>query len=115
MRQLWPHLLENFMKTITLPLLAAVAIGVLTIGSAGAMPFSTNNGSAVLGEGLVQDIRVVCNRNGNCWNTSRYHSVRRGYSPGYYNRRGYYAEPGYGYYRGPRVGIGIGPLGFGLY
>jgi hypothetical protein len=109
------------MKTITLPLLAVVALGVVTIGSAGAMPFSTNNGSAALNERLVQDVRVVCNRNGNCWNTGRYRSARRAYSSGYYNqsgyynRRGYYAEPGYGYYRGPRVGIGIGPLGFGLY
>jgi hypothetical protein len=103
------------MKTITLPLLAAVAIGVVTIGSAGAMPFSTNNGLAALNERLVQDVRVVCNRNGNCWNTGRYRSARRAYSSGYYNRRGYYAEPSYGYYRGPRVGIGIGPLGFGLY
>ena len=104
------------MKTITLPLLAAVAIGAITIGSAAAMPFSTDNGSATLGESLVQDVRVVCNRNGNCWNTGgRYRSARRAYSPGYYNRPGYYAQPGYGYYRGPRVGIGIGPLGFGMY
>jgi hypothetical protein len=42
--------------------------------------------------------------------------VRRGYSPGYYDRRGYYAEPNYGYYRGPRVGVSVGPLGFfGVY
>lgn len=103
------------MKTLTLPLLAAVAIGAITIGSASAMPFSTNNGSAALGESLVQDVRIVCNRNGNCWNTSRYRSARRGYSPGYYDRRAYYAEPSYGYYRGPRVGVGIGPFGFGMY
>ena len=103
------------MKNITLPLLAAVAIGAITIGSATAMPFSANNGTAVLNESLVQDVRVVCNRNGNCWNTSRYRSARRAYSPGYYNRPGYYAQPGYGYYRGPRVGVGIGPFGFGVY
>jgi hypothetical protein len=107
------------MKTFRLPLLAAVAMGALagafTIRSAGAMPFSSNN-SAVQGESLVQDVRVVCNRNGNCWNTGpRYRSVRRSYAPGYYGRPGYYAEPRYGYYGGPRVGVGIGPFGFGMY
>jgi hypothetical protein len=111
------------MKTFRLPLLAAVAVasmgtfaGAFMIGSAGAMPFSSN--TAVQGEGLVQDVRVVCNRNGNCWNTDRrYRSVRRGYAPGYYDRPSYYAEPryGYGYYGGPRVGVGVGPFGFGIY
>jgi hypothetical protein len=112
------------MKTFRLPLLAAVAVvasmgtlaGALTIGSAGAMPFSSN--TAVQSESLVQHVRVVCNRNGNCWNTDRrYRSVHRGYAPGYYDRPAYYAEPryGYGYDRGPRVGVGVGPFGFGLY
>ena len=105
------------MKNLTLPLLAAVAIGAITMGSASAMPFSTNNGSAALSESLVQDVRVVCNRRGNCWNTGRYRATRRYYSPGYYDRPAYYASPGYGYYGygGPRVGVGIGPFGFGLY
>ena len=71
------------MKIITLPLLAAVATAALTIGSAAAMPFSTSNGAAVLNESLVQDVRVVCNRHGNCWNTNRYRSSRRSYSSGY--------------------------------
>jgi hypothetical protein len=106
------------MKTFRLPLLAAVAMvtsmgaltGALTISSAGAMPFSSS--TAVQGESLVQDVRVVCNRNGNCWNTDRrYRSVRRGY----YDRPAYYAEPRYGYYGGPRVGVGVGPIGFGIY
>ena len=110
------------MNTFRLPLLGAVAVGALmgaiTIGSAGAMPFSSNAGSALQGESLVQDVRVVCNRNGACWNNNRrYRSVRRGYGPGYYQRPGYYAEPsyGYGYYGGPRVGVGVGPFGFGLF
>jgi hypothetical protein len=108
------------MNPFRLPLLAAVAMGALvgafTIGSVGAMPFSSN--TAVQGESLVQDVRVVCNRNGNCWNTDRrYRSVRRGYAPGYYERPAYYAEPrhGYGYYGGPRIGVGVGPVGFGIY
>jgi hypothetical protein len=103
------------MKTFTLPLVVAVAIGAITVGSASAMPFSTN-GSAGLNESLVQDVRVVCDRRGNCWNNNRrYRSARRYYSPGYYDRPAYYASPSYGYYGGPRVGIGIGPFGFGMY
>jgi len=106
------------MKTFRSPLLAAVAMSalacILTIDSSGAMPFSNN--TVVQGGSLVQDIRVVCNRNGNCWNTDRrYRSVRRGYGPGYYERPGYYAEPRSGYYGGPRIGVGVGPVGFGIY
>ena len=112
------------MKTFRLPLLAAVAMvasmgalaGAFTTGSAGAMPFSSN--TAVPATSLVQDVRVVCNRNGRCWNTDRrYRSVRRDYAPGYYDRPGYYAEPRYGngYYDGPRVGVGVGPFGLGIY
>ena len=102
------------MKTFTLPLLAAVAIGSITIGSATAMPFSANNATAVLDESLVQNVRVVCDRRGRCWNTGR--RSARYQSRGYYSRPGYYAEPGYRYYRsGPRVGVGIGPFGFGMY
>ena len=103
------------MKTITLPLLAAAALGAITIGSAGAMPFSTNNGSAALGESLVQDVRVVCDRNGRCWNTNRYRSSNRGY----YDRPAYRSYRGYGYDRGydrrPGVGVTVGPFGFGTY
>jgi len=103
------------MKTFTLPLLAAVALSAVTIGSAGAMPFSTNNGSLAQSENLVQDVRMVCNRNGNCWNTNS--GYRRGYSQRYYDRRSYHRGYGYdrGYHRGPRVGVGVGPFGFGVY
>jgi hypothetical protein len=120
------------MKNITLTLLAAVAIGAVSIGSASAMPFN-NVSAALLGESHVLDVRLVCDRYRRCYNTGRAHrSVRRpayygegsyaavpgyGYAvPGYgYAAPGYgYAAPGYGYYGGPGVGIGIGPFGFGL-
>jgi hypothetical protein len=110
--------MENFMKTFTLPLLAAVAIGAITMGSATAMPFSANNETIGLNEGLVQNVRIVCDRRGRCWNTrrsARYQSRAYYAQPGYYGRPGYYAEPTYGYYGGPRVGVGIGPFGFGMY
>ncbi|MEI8150562.1 MAG: hypothetical protein WCG92_03065 [Hyphomicrobiales bacterium] len=99
------------MKMMPLTLFAAAAIGAITIGSATAMPFSANTGAAVVADGLVQDVRVVCNRRGNCWNTGpRYRTGRyyRGYD------RGYYRDRGYGYRRGPHLGIGVGPVGVGV-
>ena len=100
------------MKNITLTLLAAAAIGTVSFGSASAMPF--NNLSAALGESPVQDVRIVCDRNGQCFNTNR-RQTRRTYAPRYYNGPGYHYGPRYGYYAGPRVGIGIGPFGFGTW
>ena len=101
------------MKNITLTLLAAAAIGAVSIASASAMPFS--GASPTLGENDVQNVRIVCKRNGYCYNTRRtYRSARRYYAPGYYNG-GYYGGPGYGYYGRPHVGIGIGPFGFGVW
>jgi hypothetical protein len=108
------------MKTITLALFAAAAIGAGSIGSASAVPF--NNVPAALGESHVQDVRVVCGRYHRCYNTRRgYRSSRSyygagdyNYAPGYYNR-GYYGGSRYGYYGGPRVGVGIGPFGVGVW
>ena len=105
------------MKNIRLTLLAAAAIGAVSIGSASAMPF--NNVTAAPGESLVQDVRVVCDRYQRCWNTNArrtYRAARPYYDDSYsYNNRGYYGGPGYGYYSGPRVGIGVGPFGFGVF
>ena len=113
------------MKNITLTLLAAAAIGAVSIGGASAMPF--NNVSAALGESHVQDVRVVCDQYRRCYNTGRayrsarpYYAPRYDNSPAYYGGRSYdtdygYAAPGYGYYGRPRMGIGIGPFGFGVY
>ena len=105
------------MTNLKLTLLAAAAIGAVSIGGASAMPF--NKMSAPLGENYVQDVSVVCNLNGRCYNTRRTYrrsySYGPGYAPGYYNNGGYYARPAYGYYDGPRVGIGLGPFGFGIW
>jgi hypothetical protein len=109
------------MTNLKLTLLAAAAIGAVSIGGASAMPFS--KAPAAIGDSHVQDIRVVCDDNGRCYNTRR--TYRRsyshgpGYAPGYYNNGynngGYYARPSYGYYDGPRVGIGLGPIGLGIW
>lgn len=110
------------MKNATLSLLAAAAIGAISIGSASAMPASNLAG---LGDSQLQDVRVVCDRLGQCWNTNRraHRSSQRYYAPQYdngyygngYNSYGYYGGPGYGGYNRPGVGIGVGPFGFGLY
>jgi hypothetical protein len=112
-------------KNVTLSFLAAAAIGTISIGSVSAMPA---NNLAGLGESHFQDVRLVCDRYGRCYNTRRaYRSYSyaqpyygggyySGYGPGYYSggyAPGYYG-PGYGYYGGPRVGIGVGPFGFGV-
>ncbi len=109
------------MKTVTMTLLAAAAIGgVFAAGSASAMPFNTL--SPAEGESPVQDVRMVCDQRGRCYNTRRNyrsvrpHSVQRGYR---YDRPAYYrggpsygyTSPNYGHYNRPGIGIGIGPAG----
>jgi len=108
------------MKNVTLSLLAAAAMGAVSIGSGSAMPVSNLAG---LSETHVKDVRLVCDRFGRCYNTRR--AYRPYYAQGYYGQPrygyygqpgyGYYGQPGYGYYGGPRVGVGIGPLGFGIW
>jgi hypothetical protein len=100
------------MTKLKLTLLAAAAIGAISISSASAMPL--NDVSAAPGASLVQEVRVVCNDYGRCYNTRRARSVRsRAQHNEYYDGRpvyGYYGDRGYGY-GGPGVAIGIGPLG----
>ena len=57
------------MKNVTLSLLAAAAIGAISIGSVSAMPV---NNLAGLGENHFQDVRLVCDRFGRCYNTRRW-------------------------------------------
>lgn len=99
------------MRRFSLALLAASAIGAVSIGSASAMPFA-NPASAQ--ESLVQDVRVVCDRAGRCYNTNR--NARRYVAPrarhGYNN--GYRDNRAHGYHSGPSVGIGVGPGGVGV-
>jgi hypothetical protein len=102
------------MRVFSLALLAASAIGAVSIGSATAMPFAN---PAPAHESLVQDVRVVCDRNGRCYNTNR--NAKRYYAPHTqrYGYRGnnYRGNRAYGYHRGgPGVGIGVGPVGIGI-
>ena len=95
------------MKNIRLTLLAAAAMGVASIGGASAMPFS--NLSA---ENFVQDVRVVCDQYGRCYNTRSNRRERQYDEPRRYNSGVYYDSPRYRYHDGPSVGVGIGPFGF---
>ena len=100
------------MRVFSLALLAASAIGAVSIGSASAMPFA-NPVSAQ--ESLIQDVRVVCDRFGRCYNTNR--NARRYHAPRahrYGYRSGYRGDRAYGYHRGPSVEIGVGPVGVGI-
>lgn len=102
------------MKNISLALLAAATMGAVSISGASAMPF----GSSPLGESLVQDVRVVCDRFGRCYDTRPSNRVRTYHAPRYYDRPAYYgSHRGYdrGYYSGPRVGVGIGTFGVGAW
>jgi hypothetical protein len=105
------------MKNLTLTLLAAAAIGAISMGTASAMPIS--HMATARGDSLVQDVRLVCDRYHRCYDNHRAYRGRP-YAQRYYGRPTYYAqpgyvEPGYGYYGGPRVGIGIGPFGLGVF
>ena len=96
------------MRSIRLTLLAAAAMGAVSIGGASTMPF--NSGLAAPGASLVQDVRLVCDRFGQCYETRRSNRSRSYYAPREYNRPAYYG----GYHGGPRVGVGIGPGGIGV-
>jgi hypothetical protein len=104
------------MKNITLTLLAAAAIGAVSLGSATAMPFSSV--SPALGQSDVENVRVVCDQYGRCYNTNRraYRSSQRYHAPRHYNN-GYYNNGYYnnGYYGRPHVGVGVGPVQFGIF
>ena len=77
-------------KNMTLSLLVAAAVGAISIGPVSAMPTTHLAG---LGESHLQDVRLVCDRFGRCYNTRSAYSSRP-----YYARR-YYGQPGYYIYR----------------
>ena len=105
------------MNNVTRTLFAAVAIGVVSIGSASAMPLDRL--SPALAVSNAQNVRIVCDENGQCYNTARTNrSIRRHQALRYYDDSQYYAGPQHGYFAAPQyqqyapfVGVGIGPFG----
>jgi hypothetical protein len=94
---------------------------VLSIGAASAMPFGIE--SPASGASLVQEAGLACDRNGRCYDTNRrarasqrYYAPRQyGYNSGYDGYSRGYAQPYYGAYGPPAVGIGVGPFGVGVF
>ena len=100
--------------------ISCVAIGVGALLSSGANAAPLQVSPSVLPDNGVENVRLVCDEYGRCYNTRRGRRVvvqeyggSYGYAPraGYVERRGYYD----GYYGGgPSVGIGVGPGGVGF-
>ncbi len=95
------------MTNFKLSLLAAAALGAVSIGSASAMPLGT---TPAAGESTIQNARVVCDQWGRCYETRNQHRSSRHYSSyddGYrHNRRGY---------RNSNRVVGFGPFGIWTY
>lgn len=87
------------MKHLRLTLFASAAIGLATIVSASAAPAGI---TPALNESSTQNVRLVCDQWGRCYETRRnrhrgYNNRHRGYDDGYYRQR---------------RGYGFGPFGF---
>jgi hypothetical protein len=97
-------------------LIASLALGagaLLATTSANAAPLS--NGFAVMPDNGIENVRMVCDEFGHCYRThgGRRVVIERGYGDSYYTPRERYIEHR-GYYDGPSVGVGIGPVGIGV-
>jgi hypothetical protein len=94
----------------------AVGAGALFATAASAAPLA--NGIAIVPDNGIENVRMVCDQYGRCWQNRASRRViiqdSYNYAPReeYVQRRGYYND---GYYNGgPSVGIGIGPGGVGI-
>jgi hypothetical protein len=92
------------MKTLAIALLAGAA--ALSAGSARASDVYVSDGYA--NPDLVQQVRLVCDENGNCYRTRGGARVIVRDSYNYAPRERYYERRTYrGYDDGPRAGVGI--------
>jgi hypothetical protein len=93
------------MKKFILTIIAGLA---LLTSAAGAAPLNPGAiGSSELSN--VEQVRLVCNEYGRCWQTRGPRYVERYVDDdSYVVRRGYYDRPGYGYYGGPSIGFSFG-------
>jgi hypothetical protein len=89
------------MRTLAIALLAGA--GALSVGSASASDIYTS--SEYTNSDLVQQVRLVCDDNGNCYRTRGGRRVIVGDSYNYYQPRERYIERRSYYDDGPRVGI----------
>ena len=97
------------MKKLALTLIGASAL----FGTAAVAAPLTPAVTAVAPDSNIEQVRMVCNEYGRCWQERRARRVivedSYGYAPRerYMERRGYYDD-------GPRVGVGIGGPGVGV-
>ena len=93
----------------------AFGAGALFAATAFAAPLA--NGIAVMPDNGIENVRMVCNEYGRCWQERGPRRVIVEDSYGYAPRERYIERRGYndGYYNsGPSVGIGVGPAGVGV-
>ncbi len=92
------------------PLMSAAALlGIAMAGPASALPLAKI--ASMQPEPLIENVHLICDRYGRCYNSRRYIQRRYYVQPSY---SGYGYGPGYGY--GSGYGYGYGPsisFGFG--
>jgi hypothetical protein len=91
------------MKTLAIALLAGAA--ALSVGSARASDIYVSDGYA--NPDLVQQVRLVCDQDGNCYRSRGGARVIVRDSYNYYPRDRYYERRVYRNYDEPRAGVGI--------
>lgn len=100
------------MKNLMIPLV--IGAGALFASGANAAPLSI--GASVMPDNGIENVRMVCDEYGRCYQTrgGRRVIVERNYdSYNYVPRERYIERRGY-YNDGPSVGIGVGPGGVGF-
>ncbi|ERF82182.1 hypothetical protein JQ559_34110 [Bradyrhizobium viridifuturi] len=91
------------------PLIGAAALLTIAVcAPASALPLAKMT-TAALPEPLVENVHLICDRYGRCYNSRRYVQRRYYVQPGYSS---YAYGPGYGYGYGPGISFGFGG-GFG--
>jgi hypothetical protein len=95
----------------------SLAVGASALFATGVSAAPLANGIAVAPDNGIENVRMVCDQYGRCWNRGPRNVIIQdsyNYAPRerYIERRGYY-DGGY-YNNGPSVGIGVGPGGVGI-
>lgn len=97
---------------------AVAVLAAVTVGPVSALPMAKISGStASQPSPLTENVHLVCDRYGRCYNSRRYIQRRYYADPGYSSygygpSYGYGYGPGYGYgYGGPSISFGFGGYG----
>jgi hypothetical protein len=108
---------QSFPEDIMKKLVISFALGTSALFATAASAAPPSNGITTLPDGNIENVRMVCNENGRCWQerSGRRVIIRErdsyDYAPRerYIERRGYYDEPRPGIgFSAPGVSVGIG-------